>query len=57
VKEVFTKSFWQGVKRTFHDALEGRPPDADAAPTPGPDAPMEPAAEDARPTAKTSEES
>jgi hypothetical protein len=24
--EVFTKSFWEGVKRTFHEALEGPPP-------------------------------
>jgi hypothetical protein len=22
MKEVFTKSFWQGVKKTFHEALE-----------------------------------
>jgi hypothetical protein len=23
MKEVFTKSFWEGVKKTFHEALEG----------------------------------
>ncbi len=26
MKEVLTKSFWQGVKKTFHDALEDPPP-------------------------------
>jgi len=25
MKEVLTKSFWRGVKKTFHDALEGPP--------------------------------
>jgi hypothetical protein len=25
MKEVLTKSFWRDVKKTFHDALEGRP--------------------------------
>ena len=25
MKEVLTKSFWQGVKKTFHEALEGPP--------------------------------
>jgi len=25
VREVFTKSFWQGVKKTFYMALEGLP--------------------------------
>ena len=29
MKEVLTKSFWEGVKKTFHEALEGPPP-ADA---------------------------
>jgi len=28
MKEVFTKSFWQGVKKTFHKALEDPPPAA-----------------------------
>jgi len=31
MKEVFTKSFWQGVKRTFHEALEDPPPPANQA--------------------------
>ena len=26
MKEVFTKSFWEGVKNTFEEALEGSPP-------------------------------
>ena len=26
MKEVFTKGFWEGVKRTFDEALEGPPP-------------------------------
>jgi hypothetical protein len=25
MKEVFTKSFWQGVKKTYYEALEGPP--------------------------------
>jgi hypothetical protein len=25
MNEVFTKSFWQGVKKTFHEALEDSP--------------------------------
>ena len=27
MKEVFTKSFWEGVKNTFDEAREGRPLD------------------------------
>jgi hypothetical protein len=34
MKEVFTKSFWQGVRKTFHEALEDPPPAADALKTP-----------------------
>jgi len=26
MKEVFTKSFWEGVKKTFDEAPEGPPP-------------------------------
>ena len=26
MKEVFTKSFWEGVKKTFDEACEGPPP-------------------------------
>jgi hypothetical protein len=31
MKEVFTTSFWQGVKKTFHEALEEPLPPADKA--------------------------
>jgi len=34
MKEVLTKSFWLGVKKTFYDALEDRPAEADAGNTP-----------------------
>jgi hypothetical protein len=34
MKEVFTKSFWQGVKKTYHDALEGPPPEDGASQAP-----------------------
>jgi hypothetical protein len=33
VKEVFTKSFWQGVKKTFDEAREDPPPADNAAQT------------------------
>jgi hypothetical protein len=26
MKEVFTKSFWEGVKKTFHEAQQDTPP-------------------------------
>jgi hypothetical protein len=32
--EVFTKSFWEGAKRSFHEALEGPPPADNALQTP-----------------------
>ena len=34
MKEVFTKSFWQGVKKTYHEALEGAPPEDGTPQTP-----------------------
>jgi hypothetical protein len=34
MKEVFTKSFWQGVKKTFDQALEDPPPTDSALQTP-----------------------
>jgi hypothetical protein len=34
MKEVLTKSFWQGVKKTFDQALEDRPPTENALKTP-----------------------
>jgi len=38
MKEVLTKSFWLGVKKTFYDALEETPPPANepAAPASAP---------------------
>jgi hypothetical protein len=34
MKEVLTKSFWEGVRKTFHEALEGPPPVDTALQTP-----------------------
>jgi len=34
MKEVLTKSFWQGVKKTFYEALEDPPPDTTDSPQP-----------------------
>jgi len=34
MKEVFTKKFWQGVKRTFDEAREGAPPEHKAVDAP-----------------------
>ena len=34
MKEVFTKRFWQGVKKTYYDALEGPPPEDSASQAP-----------------------
>jgi hypothetical protein len=34
MKEVLTKSFWEGVKKTFHEALEDPPPADDSLRTP-----------------------
>jgi hypothetical protein len=37
MKEVFTKDFWQGVKKTFDDALEGATPTETVSPIPAED--------------------
>jgi hypothetical protein len=37
MKEVLTKSFWQGVKKTYYEALEGPPPEDNASPAPAED--------------------
>jgi hypothetical protein len=37
MKEVFTKSFWQGVKKTFDEALEDPPPAENALTPPAED--------------------
>jgi hypothetical protein len=34
MKEVLTTSFWLGVKKTFYDALENRPVEADTGKAP-----------------------
>jgi hypothetical protein len=34
MKEVLTKSFWQGVKKTFHEALKGPPAEDNASQAP-----------------------
>jgi hypothetical protein len=56
VKEVFTKRFWQGVKKTFHDALEGRPPERDAVPTAAVETPRGPSPSEAPPDSEMRKE-
>jgi len=34
MKEVLTKSFWQGVKKTFYEAMESEPAKEDASRVP-----------------------
>ncbi len=34
MKELLTKAFWQGVKKTFDEGLEGPPKALDAGPLP-----------------------
>ena len=34
MKEILTKSFWEGVRKIFHEALEGPPPANTALQTP-----------------------
>jgi hypothetical protein len=43
MKEVLTKKFWQGVKKTFYEALEDSPSENKTPPPPAPadDAPKE----------------
>ena len=47
MKEVLTRSFWQGVKKTFQDALEGPPPEDKASQAPAADNPEAPSTSDA----------
>jgi hypothetical protein len=42
MNEVLTKSFWQGVKKTFYDALEGPPPEDKALQAADPSKPKDP---------------
>jgi hypothetical protein len=36
MKELLTKTFWQGVKKTYDDALKGAPPEDKTLPPPEP---------------------
>jgi hypothetical protein len=42
MKEVLTKNFWQGVKKTFDDARNGTPPPEDKTPQPAVEPAIEP---------------
>jgi hypothetical protein len=56
MKEVFTKSFWEGVKKTFHEALENPPPADNASQTPAEgDLSASPASETPSPASVSSE--
>jgi hypothetical protein len=48
MKEVLTKSFWQAVKKTYYEALEGPLPEVSASQAPAEDNPTPP------PTSETS---
>lgn len=50
MKELLTKSFWQGVKKTFQEALVDPAPDHSAAPVPAADDAKTPLRSDAGPS-------
>jgi hypothetical protein len=56
VKEVLTKSFWQGVKKTFDEALEGPAPTDDASQAPAADDSKVPSTSGAPPASAASEQ-
>jgi hypothetical protein len=56
MKEMLTKNFWQGVKKTFYEALEEPATKDNAAPAPIPDNPKPPSTPDAPPSSATSEQ-
>jgi hypothetical protein len=56
MKEVLTKSFWQGVKKTFYEALEGPPPTDDASHAPAAGNSEVNSTSDAPPSSATSEQ-
>ncbi len=56
MKEMLTKNFWQGVKKTFYEALEEPAPTDNAAPAPTADNPKPPSTSDAPPSSATSEQ-
>jgi hypothetical protein len=56
MNEMLTKKFWQGVKKTFYEALEEPAPKDDAAPAPTADNPKPPSTSDTPPSSATSEQ-
>ena len=56
MKEVLTKSFWQGVKKTFYEALEGPPLEDNASQAPAADNLKAPSSSDAPPPSAKSEQ-
>jgi len=57
MKELLSKSFWQGVKRTFYTALEGSPAEDNASQASAESKPKDcPASENASAPSTTSEE-
>jgi hypothetical protein len=49
MKELWTKSFWQGVKKTYDDALQGPPPEEKTLPAPAEAKPKEEPIPDSHP--------
>jgi hypothetical protein len=56
MKEVLTKRFWQGVKETFHEALEGPPPKDNAFQSPAAGNPDVPSTSDSPLSSATPEQ-
>src|SRR5439155_23574607 len=56
MKEVLTKSFWQGVKKTFYEALEDPSPTHDASQAPAAGNSEVNSTSDAPPSSATSEQ-
>jgi hypothetical protein len=56
MKELLTKNFWQGVKKTFYKALEDPPPEDNASQAPAESNPKPPSTSNAPPSSATSEQ-
>ena len=56
MKELLTKNFWQGVKKTFYKALEDPPPEDNASQAPAEGNPKPPSTSNAPPSSATSEQ-
>jgi hypothetical protein len=56
MKEILTKGFWNEVKKTFHDALQGATPEGNAEPASTADNPKSPSTSETRSSSATSEE-